>query len=545
MTIPVRIGLSGSLVPLLSESGATDLGREVETHASQLASSLGLEGAVSVEVTATDTRRPLRVEVNGKSVPYPPDLISRLSMRRLSDGGFAENGFGPTIAGDCLAARAGDGECSIPEVGELVADMIRDRPSMLVDREEAVGYAADAGCDEEDCAALERVLMGLLDLGVAPLPKETVLAAVVQNRGRVGDAIEAAFAALQLGPVEILVAPRYRAALTGRDDDASQLVAQTGMEDTAEEMFELLEQRLLVEWGIVPPDLVWTTDPAIPEGSIAVKINDRRSPPFPGLPADERVVLSGAWDASTELDFQAQREIPNPANAWLKLAIVDVAAAERLNDSVPTAPPAGFVALVVYGELIANAHRLIGTEHTLYLLQDLESRSPELVHLVLRHFSIPEITELLRALARERIPPRVLPVVLEQLARLVLRPIPEGERAEFVRRGLSDYIEHRFGRGDQARTFFELAPELERLIGDVPPDDLLAEGFRDEVWRKLAEHRVPPVRAAVLAPEAVRQRVYRLLEPELPEIAVVLRSDFGGRAPDTVAAFELPAVTAR
>src|SRR5262249_22760411 len=210
-----------------------------------------------------------------------------------------------------------------------------------------------------------------------------------------------------------------------------------------------------------------------------------RSWPVPGLDANERMVPG---DPSTAEMFgvKPKRVIPNPANPWLNLTIVDASAEEQFGGPLPA--PAAFAALVAYREVLANAHCLIGTEQTLYLLQDLQSRSPELVHLVLRHFTLAEITELLRGLVRERIPPRLLPVVLERLARLVVRPVAPQSRPEFVRRGLSDYIRHRFAVGEQARTFFELPPELEAAAaGD---DALAGERLRDAVWATLREHGV-------------------------------------------------------
>ena len=101
---------------------------------------------------------------------------------------------------------------------------------------------------------------------------------------------------------------------------------------------------------------------------------------------------------------------------------------------------------------------------------------------------------------RERIPPRLLPVILERVARLVIHPLPPEARAEFVRRGLSSYVFHRFLGVDAAlgRTQFQLSPAIEEgLAAGRGYDHLYAEHIRDALWSALRGTGIPPMRAAV------------------------------------------------
>jgi FHIPEP family len=533
MTATVQIDVSGGLATFAAGERATELARAVAGEVGELSSQLGLTGEVQAQVSASETRRPLRVLVNGVSTPFPPDLLWQLWMEHPKGLPGGDNGGGRSIADDCLLAHCDGNECAPADLARLVVSMIRDRPAALVDDAEAASFAAAAGDRTVPPEAVREVLSSLLELGVAPMPRQDVVEALTVNENRVKDAVEAAFVQLQGRKVEIGLSGPYREQLTGSAHSEPTLVAQSDVHPIARELFDLLDQRLLVEWGLVPPDIVWTTAHDIPDGSILIKVNDRRSAPCRGLDPGDHVLLDGQGELA---QGRPKRTILNPANAALELAVVDSTVAAEF-ESFASAPPAGFAALVVYREMIANAHRLVGSEQVLYLLQDLERRSPELVHVVLRHFTVAEVTQVIRALVRERIPPRLLPMILEQLAHQVVDGTPPDARAEFVRTGLSAYLAERFV-GDFGRTFFELPGAVEKRLAAGPTDELYAEHVRDAFWLTLREAAVPPVRAGLIVREAPRAMVYALLEPELAEVVVVRDSELGselGEPPRRVA----------
>jgi hypothetical protein len=530
----LEITLSGRLETLAAGNAVNELASQVETDVGELAEDVGLSGRVQVGVSASPAGRPLRVLVNGVSAPCPPDLLWQLWMEHPAGLPEVHNGSGHSIAEDCLAAHCGANECGPADIARLVVSMIRDRPALLVDAAQAASFAAEAGGSAVDSSALEAMLRSLLDLGVAPYPQAIVVETLASHGNRVEDSVEAAFARLQGRRVEIGVSARYRVSLTGNGSSEPALVTQSAMDPISGELFDLLEQRLLVEWGLIPPDLVWTTAHDLPDRSIVVKVNDRYSAPCRGLDEGDQVLLLDKVGDFPSSQGAGKRRLLNPANAALELVVVDSAAADDLDGSIASAPPAGFAALVLYRELVTNAHRLISTEQTLYLLRDLERRAPELVHLVLRHFTVAEVTQLIRALVRERIPPRLLPVILERLVHLVMRPLPPKARPEFVRRGLSDYLSHRF-LGELGRTFFDLSPELEGGLAAAASDDLYAERVRDAVWSALRATRIPPVRAALLVRRAPRDVLYELLAPELPEVVVIRASELGPDVPEPTA----------
>src|SRR5204862_1793695 len=110
--------------------------------------------------------------------------------------------------------------------------------------------------------------------------------------------------------------------------------------------------------------------------------NDRLSPEIAGLNQGECVVSADG----TPPELDVKRTILNPANPASRLSVVDSSLVDQLNEPVAALTPAGFAALVVYRELISSSFRLVGNEQTLFLLQDLEARSPALVRLILLHF---------------------------------------------------------------------------------------------------------------------------------------------------------------
>jgi flagellar biosynthesis component FlhA len=531
VTIPVQVQLSGPLETIAAHH--LELARTAETEIGLLAHRLGIKDAIKVEISVSNSPRPLRVVVNGRAVPFPADLVSRLSLENAAAGGTGADGFGETIARDCLDAYASNGTHTPEDVASLVVAMVADRPAALIgDGDLPVVAEAASGP-----RAVSVALAALLDLGVVPRGTAHLADILGQNSGRAEDAIEAAFTALQGREIEIVVSDAYRSVLTREGTAAPKLVHETEIDPRAHQLFRLLEQRLVVEWGIVPPDLVWTTDAAMADGCIAVTINDRRSWSHRGLAADELLVLGAGRAELTAAGVEAKRTFPNPANPWLELSVVDASAEDRLVD-LQVAPPAGFAALVVYREVSRNAHRLLGSEQTLHLLHDLGSRAPELVRLVLRNYSLTEITLCLRALVQEHIPPRLLPVILESLARQVASSRGREERFESIRRALHDYIDQRFGRGNQARTFFDTSQALAARVAAPRRDERVDEQVRDAVWAALARHSVAAARAAVYAPERARATLHRILEPELPDVVVVLRTDFRP-APEPKATIDL------
>jgi type III secretory pathway component EscV len=519
----IEIALSGRLEALSKPANAKVLAEAVRSDVAELIEHLGLAGGVDVRVTyapARDGRRPLRVIVNDTAAPFPPDVLAQLWLER-SDYWAGISDVRRSIARDYIEAICGEGECAPDDIANLVSSVVRDSAALLVDDELATSFGSTSDGNGCDSAVLREVLAALIDLGVAPRPKEAVLDALASNKNRLQDSVEAAFTLLQGRQIEVCVSPSYHSILTDRSD--ADLVAESARGEDAKQLFAAAEERLVVEWAIVPPDIVWTAVDTIRDRAIFVRVNDRLSPELRGLDGQERVVFED--ESPPELDVK--RTMLNPANTAIRLNIVDASRADQLTEPISTLTPAGFAAHVVYRELISNAFRLVGTEQTLFLLQDVEARTPELVHLILQRFTVAEITQILRALVRERIPPRLLPVMLERLA-LVSDEVPPEERAECVRRGLSSYVFQRFlGVGaTSGRTPVELSPEIEKgLAGPTGADPLYAENVRDAIWTTLRGTGIPPMRAAVVVREAPRDAVYRAVGPELPDVVVLSRSE--------------------
>jgi FHIPEP family len=531
MTTTIEVAMSGRLAGLSNGPNAKTVAAQVERDVAEVAEGVGLVGDIEVKVTsaqARDGQRPLRVLVNGTPAPFPPDVLVQLWMER-SDYWDGTTDVNHSIAHDCIEEQCGERECAPDDIAKVVVSIVRDSPALLVDDEQAARFGATSGHSASDPAVPRTVLASLLELGVTPKPA-AVLEALASNENRVEDSVEAAFALLQGRQIEVRISPSYRSTLTDAD---GELVTESAAGD-AKRSFALAEERLVVEWAIVPPDIVWHTVDAMDGPTIVVRVNDRLSPAFSGLAAGERAVQA---DVPPEI---VERAILNPAQTItndpeFRLSVVDSSRIDELGTAVHALTPAVFAAHVVYRELISNAFRLVGTEQTLYLLQDLEARAPELVHLVLRHFTVAEITQLLRALVREWIPPRLLPVILERLARLVIDPMPPQERAECVRRGLSSYIFHRFlGVGVTfGRTQFDLSPEIEEgLAAGKASDPLYAEHVRDAVWSMLRGTGTPPMRAAVAVRSAPRDVVHRALAPELPDVVVLSGSELNAEDPE-------------
>jgi type III secretion protein V len=231
-----------------------------------------------------------------------------------------------------------------------------------------------------------------------------------------------------------------------------------------------------------------------------------------------------------------------------------------------TRGPIEWVVVNVFAEAGAHAGRLLGLEDVEYQLARLryqlvqldkgdqvvvEGTYPALVDTVLAHYTLGDLTRILRAMISEGLSIHNLPSILERLLeyetvsfdptsavvlddRLPLVPgTHNGWQAMYasLRRGLRSYISHRFTWAENTVVAYVLEPDLEaRLAAGIqrthgipthPLPDQEAEAFRDAVWEQLNNDANAPAGTVILTTEGVRASVRRLLEPEFPDLPVL------------------------
>ena len=569
------VELGDALEPLTQATASAALTRAIEADVEGAMRSLGLAGHAQVELQSGKTARPLRLCVNGVVQPYPPALVRRtwlaVAPPELRSLAAATKQAPPSYSSAWLAEYVKELEDSDTAGWSLVATVVRrltlaillERPSRLLGDGQVRAYARATSLPPR---AVAPVLRRLLDLGVSVRDQDVV--AEIFGEGEEiqrprEDTIEAAFAQLRLHAAELRVHPRTLGALLEGSPPAEPFsVHGSAVPEPVRAAFEELEQMFFTQFGFQLPELTWVPTASIPEGMLSVKLEEWTGLPIPLVLPGQLVV-----DAEPEgLPVQSVGTAVHPVTGAAR-GIVDRLAKFRLEDAgYTTRGPTDWVVVNVFAELATHADQLFGLEDLEYQLARLryqlvrldngddvlvEGTYPALVDTVLAHFTLGDMTRVLRAMISEGLSIHNLPSILERLLeydtvssdpaavvlddRLPLVPgTHDGWQATYasLRRGLRSYISQRFTRAENTVVAYLLEPELEaRLASGIqrthgipthPLPDEEAEAFRDAVWQELSlAGNTPAGRPVILTTEGVRASVRRLLEAELPDLPVL------------------------
>ncbi|HEV7557539.1 MAG TPA: FHIPEP family type III secretion protein, partial [Kofleriaceae bacterium] len=186
------------------------------------------------------------------------------------------------------------------------------------------------------------------------------------------------------------------------------------------------------------------------------------------------------------------------------------------------------------------APELVDVDRVAALVERTAARAPILVReIVPRVISLPVLTEVVRALAREQVPVDDLAGVLEAIAAV---PVPQGGFTARDAGQLVDQLRGRLRRQITARW----APRGQLAVFTI--DSMIEDAVRGAIDRRdgvavlalepaIAADIVAAVRgklgtgpAVILASGDIRRHLRTLLEPELPEVAILAAHEL---APDT------------
>jgi len=190
--------------------------------------------------------------------------------------------------------------------------------------------------------------------------------------------------------------------------------------------------------------------------------------------------------------------------------------------------------LLVHEALMRNIGELFGIQETKHLLDETETRFPELLKEVHRHSPVQRVAEVLQRLQREGVSIRNMKIILETLAQWGQREKDVILLVEHVRAGLARYISSQHARDDRIAAVL-LAPDTEELVRSgirqsqgaafLNLDPARADELLDRlalVFEPLLVHR--PETVLLVAPD-VRRFVKRFIENRLPMLAVLSFSE--------------------
>jgi len=570
------VELGTALEPLAHTTADQVLTRAIEADVEGAMRSLGLAGHAQVELQWGKTARPLRVSVNGAVQPYPPVLVRRawiavappeLRARAAVTSKSTSNTYPSAWLAEYVEELEGSDTADWSLVGgfvrRLTLAILLERPSRLLGVGQVTAYARATSLPPR---AVAPVLRRLLDLGVS-VGEHDVVAEIVGEGEEVDrpreDTVEAAFAQLRSHTAELRVHPRTLAVLLGGSppDEPFSVHASVVPEDVRAPFLDL-EQMFFTQFGFQLPELTWVPTLSIPEEMLSVKLEEWTGLPIPLVLGEQRVV-----DADPEgVPVPSLGTAVHPVTGAAR-AIVDRSAKLQLDHAgYVTRGPIDWVVVNVFAEAGAHAGRLLGLEDVEYQLARLryqlvqldkgdqvvvEGTYPALVDTVLAHYTLGDLTRILRAMISEGLSVHNLPSILERLLeyetvsfdptaavvlddRLPLVPgTHNGWQAMYasLRRGLRSYISHRFAWAENTVVAYVLDPGLEaRLAMGIqrthgipthPLPDQEAEAFRDALWEQLSSAGSAPSGPVVLTTEGVRASVRRLLEPEFPDLPVL------------------------
>lgn len=180
--------------------------------------------------------------------------------------------------------------------------------------------------------------------------------------------------------------------------------------------------------------------------------------------------------------------------------------------------------------LARHVQEFFGVQETKQLLDEMESRYPDLLKEVYRHVTVQKIAEVLQRLIGERISVRNLKLILESLAYWASREKDVLALVEHVRGALARYISNKFAQGNDLRVVM-LSAEFEEVVRrgirqtsggsfiNLEPAD--AEELMDRLAVGLDNLHIAHKDMVLLCSVDVRRYIKRLIEGRFRELDVM------------------------
>ncbi|WP_176091297.1 EscV/YscV/HrcV family type III secretion system export apparatus protein [Burkholderia ambifaria] len=209
---------------------------------------------------------------------------------------------------------------------------------------------------------------------------------------------------------------------------------------------------------------------------------------------------------------------------------IDATIAHQLEATVTTRSDLEEVAERFCTVVARHITEFFGIQETKNLLDQLETKYPELVKETYRNAPVQRIANVLQRLVAERISIRNLKTVLEAIAQWAPRERDNIMLAEQVRSALGRYITERFSRGQHLNVLV-LAPHHEenvrRAIQQTATGTYLSlapadsKALLDDLSARLAGLQLPLSEVTLLAAPDIRRFVKRVIELPYPQLDVI------------------------
>ncbi|WP_448106916.1 EscV/YscV/HrcV family type III secretion system export apparatus protein [Pseudomonas azerbaijanoccidentalis] len=217
--------------------------------------------------------------------------------------------------------------------------------------------------------------------------------------------------------------------------------------------------QFFVDYGLRIPEPQLRASEALPAHQVAVLINEVRAEQF-DIHFDHWRLL----DYSPELDsmeFALVRGNDSNRLGGVWVNATDRERVQQLGYHLRPADEECYRCLVTL--LARNIQEFFGVQETKQLLDEMETRYPDLLKEVYRHVTVQKIAEVLQRLIGERISVRNMKLILESLAHWASREKDVLALVEHVRGAMARYISNKFAQGNDLRVLL-LSPEFEEVV---------------------------------------------------------------------------------
>jgi len=284
--------------------------------------------------------------------------------------------------------------------------------------------------------------------------------------------------------------------------------------------------QFFIDYGLRIPEPQLRASDALPADQVAVLINEVR--------AEQFAVHFDHWrllDYSPELEslglvLVRGNDSNRVAGVWVSAADKDKV--QRLGYQLRPAYEECYHCLVTL--LARNIQEFFGVQETKQLLDEMESRYPDLLKEVYRHVTVQKIAEVLQRLIGERISVRNMKLILESLAHWASREKDAMALVEHVRGTLARYISNKFARDNQLRALL-LSPEFEEVVRKgirqtsggsfINLEPAESEELMDRLSVGLHSLHIPHKDMVLLCSVDVRRYIKKLIEGKFRELDVM------------------------
>ncbi|WP_447768924.1 EscV/YscV/HrcV family type III secretion system export apparatus protein [Pseudomonas kilonensis] len=217
--------------------------------------------------------------------------------------------------------------------------------------------------------------------------------------------------------------------------------------------------QFFVDYGLRIPEPRLRASEALPAHQVAVLINEVRAEQF-DIHFDHWRLL----DYSPELEplgFALVRGNDSNRLGGVWVTAADRERVQQLGYHLRPADEECYRCLVTL--LARNIQEFFGVQETKQLLDEMETRYPDLLKEVYRHVTVQKIAEVLQRLIGERISVRNMKLILETLAHWASREKDVLALVEHVRGAMARYISNKFAQGNDLRVLL-LSAEFEDVV---------------------------------------------------------------------------------